>query len=222
MTDIFRDVDEAVRRERYLYLWRRYGPLSLGVLGCAVFLFGALFFWVQSARESRRDASLAFDKALGLKSAAPQLQALADLREQDDLYGELALFHRAAILARAERRREALALYEALEKAEGVSQTLRDLAGIHAASLMVGIEDFAEIERRLAPSLQDGAPFIFSAKETLALAAIAAGKEERAYRIYKDISESDAAPPSMIERAKIMLSSSLKRPAPASLVPPKP
>ena len=206
MSDIFSDVDEAVRRERYLYLWQRYGSYTLGVALLVALLIGGAFFWNSLERDHLRASSLAFDEALRLEGSS-KLGALARVSAAGGVYADLADFHRASLFTQEGRKDEALELYEALGAREGLPQNLRALARLHFARLSVGRLSFDALEAFLEKDLEDAAPFRFSAKEVLATAALLHGEHLRARALYRSLVLDINAPASLQTRAKIMLQS---------------
>ena len=65
--------------------------------------------------------------------------------------------------------------------------------------------DPAESQARLEPLLADDNPFRFSARELSALVALHAGDKTKARELFKALSEDQAAPSGVRDRAQEML-----------------
>ncbi|MDP2116219.1 MAG: tetratricopeptide repeat protein, partial [Brevundimonas sp.] len=122
MVDVFEQVEEELRSERYKRLARTWLPVAGGVLLIA--LIAALSFWGwDSWQTSKADkASVAYDRGLESLQAGNPVGAdaafLQAVNEGNGAYKAMALVHRAGIALDANRVPEALRL---LDEAAGAS-----------------------------------------------------------------------------------------------------
>ena len=72
MSDIFREIDEELRRENLLKLWSRYGKYVILVVVLALAIAGAIAAWRSHAASERRAQSGRYSAALALVWAGPQ------------------------------------------------------------------------------------------------------------------------------------------------------
>ena len=208
MTDIFREIDEAVRHERLKKLWERYG-IYLAAL--AVMLVLGIAGWRGYAWWEERkaaEAGAAFESAIALAdSGKPQdaQAALARLAAQGTSgYRKLARLREAALLARQDPK-AAVAAYDAIAVDSRMDAELRDLAGLRAALLLVDSAPLDEMQRRLEPLTGPKNTFRHSARELLALAAWRAG-ETAAARRWSELIMTDAeTPPSVRARIEMLM-----------------
>ncbi len=199
MTDVFREVDEEVRREQLLKLWRRYSKhvvaAVLIVLATAVGIFGWRQ-WQEQRRVERANAYLAA-AAMAPAEAVDAFEAMVG----GDGYGVLARLRRASLLAELDRKAEALAAFEGIAADASMPRAYRDLALILHAQHALGQVGSGELIRRLEPLTSADNPWRFSAMELTALAEFHAGNSERARTLFLTLADDPAAPAGVRGRA---------------------
>jgi len=216
MSEILREIEEELKRERWLALWQRWQREVIGgVVGLVLLVMGLVLWWYMSAWQTE-EASSDFDMALALKDKSAE-QAFHDLAKRGGSYGALAAFHEAAALAKRKRWRQAVALYDDLAGQAVLPFALRDLARINAAALLSGRVPLAEIEDRLRRAASDQGVLRYSAREIIAIAAMQANDHKRARALLAPMVADPLVPASLVARAQIMLDS---LPPPPN--PPKP
>ena len=208
MSDILREVDEELRRERYQKLWERYG---IYLVGAALVIVVAVAGWRgwewYQAREAAR-AGARFETALELDAAGKQseadeiLAALATTAPRG--YRTLVRFRIAAELTQRDPAKGAAA-YDALAEDGSVEAAFRDLARVRAALALVDTASASEIARRLDPLIAGNSAFKASAREILGLARFRAGEREAARKLFAEIVADPETPPSLRSRAQLML-----------------
>ena len=137
-TDEFiREVDEAVRQDRWLELWRRYGSYVVGaalavVLGAAVGVGWRAWQQQQKVEEARRYA--AAQQLLRQDRPAEAAIAFAALAEEADSgYGVLARLRAAEAQAQAGDRAAASVVLDRLASDAEIAPVYRSLAELLAA-----------------------------------------------------------------------------------------
>ena len=179
MVDVFEQVEEELRSDRYKRLARTWLPVVGGVLLIA--LIAALAFWGwDSLQTSKADkASVAFDRGMQSLQANNPVGADAAFtqaaKDGNGAYKALALMQRAAIAVDANRIPDAIARFDEAAKASR-DPLLADAAALKAAWLAMDSETLAQIETRLAPIAKDGRPFSPFALEALAMARLQNGQ----------------------------------------------
>jgi hypothetical protein len=179
VTDVFEQVEEELRSERYKRLARTWLPVVGGVL--LVALIAALSFWGwDNWQTSKADkASVAYDR--GLESLQANNPVGADaafvqaVNEGNGAYKAMALMHRAGIAVDANRIPDAVRL---LDEAASASRDplLSDPAALKAAWLAMDIETLPQLEARLEPLTDEDRPFSAFAREALAMARLQHGQ----------------------------------------------
>lgn len=179
MVDVFEQVEEELRSDRYKRLARTWLPVVGGVL--LVALIAALAFWGwDSMQTSRADkASIAYDRGMESMQANNPVGADAAFtqaaREGNGAYKALSLMQRAGIAVDANRISDAINLFDEAAKASG-DPLLHDSAALKAAWLAMDTETLAQVEARLAPLAKDDRPFSPFAVEAMAMARLQNGQ----------------------------------------------
>lgn len=209
MSDLFREVDEEIRRDRAAELWKRYGNYALGLALALVVGTGAYVAWRDYERRQATEASMQFFAAADL---AAQGNAQAAAQSFDTLahdvsggYAALARLRAAALKAQSEDPAAAATAYRAIVDDSDAGLAVRNAASLLAAFHALERTDPAELQRQLAALQVEGGPWRFSAIEISALAAARAGDAQKARDLYIRLADDPAAPPGLRARAAEML-----------------
>jgi hypothetical protein len=212
VTDVFREVDEEVRRDQLTAFLRRYGAAIVALAVLIVAAVGAFVWWRQHQAAIRSEHGAALSRILtqaqggDAKAAASAAAELAS-KASDDGYGMLARFVEAASLAESGDRDGAVKRLEALSADSGVDPLFRDLARLRGAFLRVDDEAAPAFAQRIAPLLADGGAWRHSALELSALSSLRAGDKGAARTALKKITDDAGAPSGLRARAAELLSS---------------
>ncbi|MBT5040140.1 MAG: tetratricopeptide repeat protein [Rhodospirillaceae bacterium] len=211
MADIFREVDEDIRHERYQKLWRRYRWYLLGIT-LALIIAVAAFVIIKEQNEARReDEGRQFAAALGEleagqpKGAAATFLALADTT--DSGYLALARLRAADALVLAGDVSGAVALYDQLSADSRADQLYRELAMLLAAERVLDRAGPDEVMQRLAPLVSGDGPWRPLASELTGIAQMRAGRSDAARDIFAKLSANAGAPGGVRSRAQEFLAS---------------
>ena len=208
MSDIFREVDEEVRREQLKKLWDRYGSYAMAA---AVLIVAGIAAWRGYGWwEARRaaEAGAAFESASTLADAGKHSEAEAAfariVSDGTSSYRHLARVREAAELAHTDAK-AAISVYDKIAADGAVGPVLQDLAGVRAAAILINDGAFAEAERKLEPLAAGDRTFRHTARELLVLAMWRAGNAAATKR-WVDMIMSDAqTPPATRSRVEILI-----------------
>lgn len=204
-----REVDEAVRQERYRQLWDRYGLYVLGAAGLIVLGVAGQKGWTYWQDRQAANAGAKFTQALTMDDGADATKAremLSALAESGPAgYRILARFQLAAAAAKAGETDKAVADYDALAKDPSVDPILRDRAALQAAALRLDKADYAEMEGRLKGLIDSNSAWRYSARELLGLSAFRLKNMREAERQFSALIGDQGTPPNLRERADMML-----------------
>lgn len=204
-----REVDEAVRQERYRQLWDRYGLYVLGAAGLIVLGVAGQKGWTYWQDRQAANAGAKFTQALTIEDGADATKAremLSALAESGPAgYRILARFQLAAAAAKAGETDKAVADYDALAKDPSVDPILRDRAALQAAALRLDKADYAEMEGRLKGLIDSNSAWRYSARELLGLSAFRLKNMREAERQFSALIGDQGTPPNLRERADMML-----------------
>ena len=208
MVDLFDEVDEALRTDRYRALVGRLAPWVTGLF--ALVLLGYLGFWGWTAYQDRNltAASNAYQKgvdAIGqgdrigaerafetaAKSGAPAFKTLALIQEGD-------------LKIETDQPQEAARLFDQAAQA-APNLVFGDLARLKAAQALLDTAPFPQLQTRLVPLTDAKRPYSIYAKEALAMAKLMAGKTTEARRDFQVLSLSLGAPDDMRQRCQLAI-----------------
>jgi len=208
LSDIFREVDEEVRRERLQQLWERHGNLIVALALLIVLAVGGWrgYDWWEDRKATESGA--AFEAAVALAESGKQDEAQAAFsklaREGSSGYRILARFREAAELAKADPA-AAVKAYDSLAAESGVGRSLQDLAVIRAGLILVDTATPAELATRLEPLTASDRPFRHAARELLALGAWRAGDAAAAKRWFDLIATDLETPAGTRQRIEVLM-----------------
>ena len=208
MTDLFREIDEEIRHDRALEIWKKYSGYFIAaalliVAGTAGYRIYA-HFEAQKAQALGLRFQVALEASVAGRSedAAKEFQAIA--AEGAKGYAILARFRAAADLG-AVNKPEAIKLYDALAADGGLPLVLQGLARLRAATLVVDDASFDELKARVEPLLPQGSPWAGLARELLGTKKLAANDYQAAGEYFDAIITDDAASDSVKQRATMLL-----------------
>lgn len=197
VSDIFREVDEEVRREQLKKLWDRYGNYAVAA---AVLLVAGIAAWRGYAwweEKKAAETGAAFEVASSLAEAGKRSEAEAAFAkiaaDGTSGYRQLARLREAAELAQTDAK-AAIAAYDRIAADGSVGPVLRDLAALRAGALLIDAGAFDEARQRLEPLAAEDRTFRHTAREFLVLAAWRAGDTAAAKR-WSDMMMTDAQTP---------------------------
>jgi hypothetical protein len=208
LVDLFDEVDEQLRSDRYVSLLRRIAPWVTGVF--ALVLLGYFGFWGYKAWQDRNlaTAAAAYQKGVDALSTGDVAGANASFQATEKAgapgYKTLALMQRAALALADGKSQDAAKLYDQAADA-APNQIFGDLARLRAALALLDTAPFAQLQTRLTPLADAKRPFAPYAKEALAMAELMAGKTEAAKHDFTVLSLMFGAPEDMRQRAQLAI-----------------
>jgi hypothetical protein len=207
MSDIIREVDEELRRERMMKLWERYGIYAVAVAVLVVLAVGGWRVWEWYSLREAAKSSVQFESAiaLGNEGRRPEAEAALNALAKDGTSGyRLLARFRAAAETTKSNRQGGVAAYDALAADTSLESVFRDFARVQAALLLVDSASVAEITSRMEPLLVPSSAFRNSARELIGLAHYRAGERAAAAKRFAEIVTDPDSPPSMRNRAQVM------------------
>ena len=207
--DLIDEVDEELRAERAARLAKRFGGLFATVALLVLAGVGGWQGWkwyesrqagitAEAFLASTRDASV---EGADTRAIATHMASIAN--DAPTGYRVLTRLRAAALAAEAGDKPAALAIWNQVSADAGADPLYRDLATLMWATHALEPANAAEIRARITP-LANG-PWRASAREILALAALAGGQNDEARRALTDLARDDAAPQGVRDRAQRLL-----------------
>jgi hypothetical protein len=209
LSEIFREVDEDVRKDQALRAWRTYGRYLIAGVVAVIIATAGIQFWTYITTNKNEADVEKFVAALSVASggrpalAAEQFAAVA--QEAGAGIATMSLLQRAAAMAESGDLRGAVTLYDQIAEDSRADRTLRDLARLLGAQNLVQIEPRVVIDDRLAPLVGPSNPWRFSAIEISGLAALKAGDVAGARESFERLADDPMAPQGIRSRAAELL-----------------
>jgi hypothetical protein len=208
VSDIFREIDEELRRDNLLKLWSRYGRYVVALAVVALVLAGGVVAWRDHQYSERLAQSARYAGALGLARAGKTADAalvFASIAREGGGYALLASFEEAALLAKSGNRKAAVAGYDRIAEESGVDPAFRDLAILDAVMESPPGADPKAALARLAPLTAPDNPWRPTAVELTAALRLQLGDRKGALELYKNLTDDPGTPRHLRARAAEMV-----------------
>jgi hypothetical protein len=208
VADIFKEVDEELRRDHAAKVWKKYGPFVIGAAVALVAATAAYQIWTWWDVKQRTEMSRSYAAAVALfeqgrtEDAAAAFGAVA---EGGGGYSLLAAFNEARLLAEAGDIDAAIQAWDRLAANSSAGPAFRGAATLLSIMHQSDSGDPAELEARLAPLTEEGSGFRPIALELTAVMALRQGDRARAREIYTRLADDRTAPVGLRGRASQML-----------------
>jgi hypothetical protein len=208
LTDLFREVEEDLRRERLKQLWDKYGVyvagLALGIVLAASIIVG----WQAWQRSRSETASTRYEELVAQAAKETPAEAAVTLGKFAESapagYAALARLRQAAALVEAGDAKEAAKVYDEIAASSGAAPILRGMATIKGSLILLDTLGYDEMKTRLAPLKAADSPWRASAHEISGLSAYKAGKYAEAQADFDAIVNDPGASAGLRDRAHVM------------------
>jgi hypothetical protein len=208
--EFIREVDDAVRQDRWLKLWNAYGVYAVGAVAAVVVGTAAGVGWQayqQSQRQAEAERYMAAADLLRQDQPAEAAAAFAALAgDSDSGYAVLARLRAAQALGQAGDAAGKVTVLDQLAADDAAAPIYRELGELLAVQ-----EQFAEgtpdnLTSQLKELTASGSPWRYSALELSALAQLRAGDTEAARETLASLVDDPRTPPNLGRRAGELLS----------------
>ena len=211
MSDVFQEVDEELREEKYKSIWRKYKYYVIG--GVILFVLGiaANAFWKDYSLKEINDRSERFFTAIEIAqedkvNAITLLEEFASKEEKNAKYNVLiARFSEAAIRRSEKDFNGALVIYENLAN-NNISDFYADYAKLSSAEMLITLNNKKEARLILDNLINNSSDLKYIAMEYLGYIEIDEGNFSKARTIFINIAEEASSSVNMKNRSKEVLS----------------
>ena len=209
MVDVFEQVEEDLRSDRWQRIARRWGPVVGGVLAVALVVALAWWGWDAFQTSKANKGSIAYDRGMEALQAQNLTGADAAFAEAakvgNGAYKALALSQQAGLALQRNDEAAALKLFDEAAKASN-DPLLSDQAALKAVFLLMKgsltAAQMTEIESRLAPLTKEGRPLRAFAQEALAMAQLQMGQVQPARATFVQLQLGQDVPDQVRQRAQ--------------------
>jgi hypothetical protein len=202
--EFIREVDDELRREQALTIWKRYGRWMIALVVGGLALFGAYLWW-QNDRDTKlgvegEQLSMAIDELSTGKTDAvkPQLDMLA--KSQSEGVAVAAKLTNAALLLNKGDNKGAAAAFGAIAADTGLDQPYRDLALVRQTAAEFDTMTPDAVIARLKPLAIKGNPWFGSAGEMVGISYMRKGQNDLAGAMFGAVAKDETVPESIRSR----------------------
>jgi hypothetical protein len=208
LTDLFEEVEEQLRSDRYRALALRALPWVLGLLAAALIAFFGYWGWQQYRTQQAAKASEQYSAGVdalnqGRKDQAAQLWGQV-AQSPSRAYKSLALMQLGGLKLIDKQNAAAVKLFDQAADA-APDEMIGDVARLKSAFALLDTAPEKDLEARLSPLMKEGRPYRVQAREALGFAKLMAGDTAGARGEFVVISQSLDAADSSRERAKAVM-----------------
>ncbi|WP_449220097.1 tetratricopeptide repeat protein [Tistrella mobilis] len=200
-----REIEEDLRRDKALKLWKRFGPWIIGAAVLVVVGVAADVAWRAWEENRRNEQASAYAAAEALAASGKQDQAAAAFQalaaDAESGYAGLALMRAAEAKLAAGDRDGAQAGFESVAARGDLDPAIKVTATLKAASLAIRTETPDQIRARVSGLIDSEENWRPLAEELVALAAFKAGDTQRAGEIFARLADDADAPQDLRGRA---------------------
>lgn len=208
MSDIFREVEEDVRRERFEQIWKQYGDYIIAGVALIIIAVAGYELWLRYEENQRLKASETFIAAQQLADTGNLAQATAAFtvvaRDAPGGYAKMARLSQAGALLANGQGGEAITIYKSI--ANDDKGLVGSIARIRAGWALATMGPRADLDSILAPLTEATSPWRFSAREIFAYADFHAGNVAKAQEEFQSLADDKSASQAMRSRCGAMAS----------------
>jgi hypothetical protein len=203
VSDIFREVEEDVRRERFEKLWKAYGTYVIAALVLLFAGIGGYQLWQRHDQQEREKISDTLVAAQRISNPQAAASAFVDLsRTAPKGYSAVARLSEAGAMLMSGQRNEAIDLYKQIASSD--SGPIGSVARLRAAWALAETASRGDLAELLKPLDQPGNAWRENAEEILAYADYRAMDTKSALTRYSLLALDPEAPDALRARAKAM------------------
>ena len=201
LSDIFREVEEDVRREKLEKFWKAYGAHLIVLLVLAMAGIGGFEVWQRYEAGLRDKDSAAFVAAQHIANPKAALSAFANLAKTGHGgYGVLSRLEEANLMVVDNRPDQAVALYKDIANED--HGAVGAVARLRAAWVLADKASRANLQTLLQPLMDPGSVWRQMAEEVLAYSDYRNGKTLAATEEFAKLAADADAPDQLRSRAR--------------------
>jgi len=208
LSDIFREIEEELRRDNLAQLWKKYGNYIIGLAVLIVLVTAAIVGWRTYQDKQREAQGAQYASALDLARQgkdADAAAAFATLAQKADAgRAVLARFEEAASKVNSGDVPGAIAVYDQLAGDGSVDGAFRDAATLLSARYTLDKGDPQVAIAKLQPLTAPTNAWHGLALELTALAELKSGDKTKAHKDFETLGKDTTAPQAVRQRSAAM------------------
>jgi hypothetical protein len=201
LSDIFREIEEDVRRDRLEKLWKEYGAYFVALIVAILLGVAGWQLWQRYERGQRDKDAVAYNAAMTIADPGQQAKAFADLAAKaGGGYVALSRMGQANALMRGGKQLEAVDLLKDIANSD--NGPIGAAARLKAAWSMADRTPRDQLQTLLQPLLDPNGAWRPMAQEVLAYSDYRAGKMLVAASQFNQLANAPQAPDDLRGRAR--------------------
>ncbi len=205
MVDVFEEVEEQLRTERYLALAKRALPWIIGLVVVVFVVVGGGWGWTAWQQSSADKASVSLSKAMEAQQQRDEAKAFSEFggvaKSGTPAYKYLALVNQGGMRLQAGSTEEAVKFFDQAAKV-APDKLMADFASLRSIFVLLDTAPTADLEKRIAPLAGDKRPYRMQAKEALAFLRMRDGKFKEARDEFVALQQNFDSSEGLRQRAK--------------------
>jgi hypothetical protein len=208
-TDIFREIDDDLRRQKLEQLWQRHGRSFILAIFVLIALTAGYVYWqgrTTNALEASTGKLTTILQQIKADNRATSMEQLAAFASSSPAgQAVIAQLYKASIASEDGKTAEAVAALTAIAADNNVAPLYRDYARLLSVYQQLDSGDPVELQNTLSPLKGAGKPWRFAAEELSALLSLKQGDRDSATAALERIQADTDAPAGGRERATRIL-----------------
>jgi hypothetical protein len=209
VADFFHEIEEDLRRDQAMALWKKYGNWVIGAALLLVLAVAGHWGWTKYTTHQRLQASAGFLAAANA-DATQRDAALAKVATEGGSYATLARFRLAETALKADDKAKARGILGEIASDASTDPALAGLARVQAALLELEVGKPEAAADLVKDMIVEGHAYRLAALEVTGLAALAGGDKAKAKATFEELKKAAAADnvgggPSFEQRADQLL-----------------
>lgn len=208
LSDIFREIEEELRRDSLAQLWKKYGNYVIGLAVLVVVATAAIVGWRTYQDKQREAQGGEYASALDLARQGKDADAAAAFgllaQKADAGRAVLARFEEAASKVNTGDVAGAITVYDQLASDNSIDGAFRDTATLLAARYTIDKGDPKTAIAKLQPLTAPTNAWHGLAQELTALAELKSGDKAKAQKDFDSLGKDTTAPQAVRQRAAAM------------------
>jgi hypothetical protein len=208
LVDVFDEVEEQLRSDRYRTLARSWAPWAGGVALVVVLAVGGYWGWSTWQDSLAAKASDGFAAGVEALQAGDEAKAFSSFEQVaktgNPAFKSMALMAQGGMRLQAGEAGDAAGFFDRAADADK-DPLFSDQARLKSALALMDTAPYAQTEAKLMPLMGDKRPYRLQAKEALAFARLMAGNVKDARRDFVALQTMLGVSESMRQRANLAL-----------------
>tara|TARA_B100000965_G_scaffold20773_1_gene15665 strand:- start:5224 stop:5856 length:633 start_codon:yes stop_codon:yes gene_type:complete len=203
MSDILRQVDEDLRKDRLLRIWKLYRVYIVGFVLIALISLASYEYYLFNTKSKNEMIVQEYISAINSTDKNAAISQLIELDESSNAYIKgLAKLKRAELYFAAEKRDVALELLESISRDESLNEIIRDLALYKYLMLQLDILDKDLYIQIIDSKHLEGSKFKYHFKELKALKLLINGNQNDSIELFNSIIDNEDSPIDLKKRSE--------------------